>query len=288
MSARLATRCPNCRTAFRVTPDQLAAMGGQVRCGRCSFIFNAVDHLLPPATEGVTQMPTIVTPQAPAALRTPPPAPEARQAHEEPRPAPAKPSPADLAPVTPAPALPANLPVKAAASPDTTFDLANLLMPPPKSRMRWLWGALSLPLLALVLLQGAWLLREPLYKSWPTSRTWWPPLCERLGCTPPLLRDKQALLVDNVALEELSTSPHVVRWTADLHNTADYPVALPHLELTLTDVHDQAVVRKVFTPADYAPGASGTLTAGNTLSVRRVLGLSVAGASGYRVLAFYP
>ncbi|QLG89776.1 DUF3426 domain-containing protein [Chitinibacter bivalviorum] len=39
------TRCPNCSTSFRVTDDQLAAHQGKVRCGRCSFIFNARDFL---------------------------------------------------------------------------------------------------------------------------------------------------------------------------------------------------------------------------------------------------
>ena len=36
----LITRCPNCATAFRVTPLQLQAHGGDVRCGHCSHIFN--------------------------------------------------------------------------------------------------------------------------------------------------------------------------------------------------------------------------------------------------------
>ncbi|WP_348945818.1 DUF3426 domain-containing protein [Chitinibacter sp. FCG-7] len=39
------TRCPNCSTSFRVTDDQLAAHQGKVRCGRCSFVFNARDFL---------------------------------------------------------------------------------------------------------------------------------------------------------------------------------------------------------------------------------------------------
>lgn len=39
------TRCPNCSTSFRVTDEQLAAHQGKVRCGRCSFIFNARDFL---------------------------------------------------------------------------------------------------------------------------------------------------------------------------------------------------------------------------------------------------
>lgn len=39
------TRCPACQTTFRVTPDQLNAKAGRVRCGQCQHVFNALDHL---------------------------------------------------------------------------------------------------------------------------------------------------------------------------------------------------------------------------------------------------
>ncbi|WP_373976188.1 DUF3426 domain-containing protein [Chitinibacter sp. SCUT-21] len=65
------TRCPNCSTSFRVTDDQLAAHQGKVRCGRCSFIFNARDFLQRVEAEqsntskGITpQTKTEKTPQA--------------------------------------------------------------------------------------------------------------------------------------------------------------------------------------------------------------------------------
>jgi len=40
------TQCPDCRTVFRVTPDQLRAADGRVRCGRCKEVFNANDNLV--------------------------------------------------------------------------------------------------------------------------------------------------------------------------------------------------------------------------------------------------
>ena len=39
------TRCPACSTTFRVTPEQLKARSGRVRCGRCDHRFNALDAL---------------------------------------------------------------------------------------------------------------------------------------------------------------------------------------------------------------------------------------------------
>lgn len=39
------TRCPTCGTAFRVTEQQLGVRAGQVRCGRCDTLFDAVATL---------------------------------------------------------------------------------------------------------------------------------------------------------------------------------------------------------------------------------------------------
>lgn len=39
------TTCPACHTRFRVTPEQLEAHRGDVRCGRCAKVFNARAYL---------------------------------------------------------------------------------------------------------------------------------------------------------------------------------------------------------------------------------------------------
>lgn len=41
----LATTCPQCKTSFRVVPDQLKLRRGFVRCGRCRHVFAGIDHL---------------------------------------------------------------------------------------------------------------------------------------------------------------------------------------------------------------------------------------------------
>ncbi len=40
------THCPNCQTCFKVTDEQLKLYSGKVRCGRCAFVFNALNHLI--------------------------------------------------------------------------------------------------------------------------------------------------------------------------------------------------------------------------------------------------
>lgn len=42
----LVTRCPSCATAFRVQPGQLSAHKGQVRCGKCSTVFDGIAALV--------------------------------------------------------------------------------------------------------------------------------------------------------------------------------------------------------------------------------------------------
>ncbi|HEY0878891.1 MAG TPA: DUF3426 domain-containing protein [Zeimonas sp.] len=41
----LATTCPQCKTSFRVVPDQLKLRRGFVRCGRCRHVFAGIEHL---------------------------------------------------------------------------------------------------------------------------------------------------------------------------------------------------------------------------------------------------
>lgn len=42
------TRCPGCAAVFRITPEQLRARAGKVRCGKCQTVFNALDSLEEP------------------------------------------------------------------------------------------------------------------------------------------------------------------------------------------------------------------------------------------------
>ena len=45
-AAKLVTRCPACRTAFRLVADQLRLRQGLVRCGQCDTVFDAREHLI--------------------------------------------------------------------------------------------------------------------------------------------------------------------------------------------------------------------------------------------------
>ncbi|MDH3325337.1 MAG: zinc-ribbon domain-containing protein [Gammaproteobacteria bacterium] len=47
------TECPSCQTFFKITPNQLKAAGGKVRCGNCGEVFSALDGLVDVVPEDV-------------------------------------------------------------------------------------------------------------------------------------------------------------------------------------------------------------------------------------------
>ena len=66
------TQCPSCDTVYRVTTEQIKLAKGDVRCGRCQVMFNALerltDHVPPPRLPGMEprrQHPDSRSPEAP-------------------------------------------------------------------------------------------------------------------------------------------------------------------------------------------------------------------------------
>lgn len=55
------TRCPHCKTTFRVRDEHLSVAKGMVRCGSCLQVFKAADYFIKPTSQEVTapQKPTL-------------------------------------------------------------------------------------------------------------------------------------------------------------------------------------------------------------------------------------
>jgi hypothetical protein len=116
-----------------------------------------------------------------------------------------------------------------------------------------------------------------------------------LGCDLPLPRKPEMMSIESSDLQAHSTNPGVMVLSATLRNRAPFAQMPPALELTLTDLQDQPVARRVLNAADYAP--RGT-TAGNTadplfpanteVPVKVYLEASSVKATGYRLYLFYP
>ena len=113
-------------------------------------------------------------------------------------------------------------------------------------------------------------------------------LCLPLGCTVAPLRQIESIVVDNSSFKKVRDNAYQLNLT--IKNTAPVALAMPSVELALTDTQDQPVLRRVLFPADL--GAAASLAAGSEWTGSLPLSVAdnavTARIAGYRVLAFYP
>ncbi len=192
----------------------------------------------------------------------------------------------------------ATTPWPPAASPDDAqADPAESLSFVRQAERRAFWrrpavratqGMLALALLVSLALYWVVVERDRLAASQPAWQPALQALCRPLGCALAPLREIESVLIDSTALRRRSEGRYVFDVT--LRNTGRWPVAVPALELTLTDIADQVLVRRVFPASDWV-GDRMVLPPGSDLPVRLELSLDALEArtmTGYRALLFYP
>ncbi|MGZ5193866.1 MAG: DUF3426 domain-containing protein [Ramlibacter sp.] len=305
----LITRCPACGTMFKVVPDQLRISEGWVRCGHCSEIFDAAAHLnagpqvtapppLPdqlrplaresgPSSEGFasslnTEIEEGVALDAPDSEQIEA---EAEALAEDPRDRPFELRRADDSELEPSRIEDADAELH-----DVSFVRA--------ARRKAFWtrrsvraalAAIALVLASLLALQVAVYDRDHLAASEPALAPWLGKLCRALGCRIGPPRQIDAVAIDNSSFNKLRGDAY--RLNVTVKNQATTPVAMPALELTLTDSQDQPLVRRVLLPAEVA-GAPAAIGAAGEWSGTVTLALNANGTTsrvaGYRLLAFYP
>jgi len=272
------TRCPNCNTSFRVTPEQLKAVQGKVRCGQCQHVFNAIDTLLETSVE---------------ASLTPAPLPDLL----EPEGFPCEPS------LFTEPVESALVDLQSTDEPDveSTADsdepaqeIEPLLHeePPSRRRLTWVWAVAAVFALLLLVLQVLVHFRVELGVLLPDSKPLLRAVCKPLDCILPLPRIGDLISIESSDLRPAPDGQLIL--TATLKNRAPFAQTYPHLELTLTDTDDQAILRKVLAPEDYLP-KDFKIDAGFARNGEIPVTLAVvhehaanAAAAGYRLYLFYP
>ena len=294
------TRCPGCKTVFRVTPAQLALRNGQVRCGHCRAVFDAnaqAISLAPSAQralgddDDLARGPATVTLRSSRALE-PAPSVTPHAAPKEPSFAP----PAARAPSFDPPLhsaasdkpKEADTAVEAAEQTDAAQDEPSVL----SARMRTALYALAALLLFIVLgMQALLHFRDPIAARWPAAKPLLARLCEPFGCAVRPLRDIAGLSIDASDLQADPAHKGLLILTATLRNRAAIALAYPYLELTLTDAGDRVVVRRALTPADYAGATANFATgfpANSEVLVKMFIDASATTQAGYRLYLFYP
>ncbi len=326
----LITRCPACGTLFNMVADQLKVSQGWVRCGQCADVFDATLHLQneraarealaaqllasespPPVVAADDASHDSYAQDVAAALKTPD---KSAASNIDAR--------ADLPLATEAEDVKAlsldddrdDISTQVAtdipgdASGDRPSDAVNDVSFVRQARQQAFWrkpavrvglGLVAVLLIGLLAAQYAVAKRDSLAAAEPRLKPGLQMLCERLVCTVGPVRQIEAIVIDNSSFNKVNDTGNY-RLSFVVKNTGAAPVAMPSLEVTLTDTQDQPVLRRVFSPAQLgsassmlAPGsdwsgAASLQVAANPSSPDNASPGVVGQVAGYRLLAFYP
>ncbi len=309
------TRCPNCQTTFRVTPDQLKARAGKVRCGQCQFVFNALDSLL---DESSLTTPLPVLPE-------PSPVPKIEQGSEKQADndyeidilldssAEEEDSQTTTDDTTAHP--PAeDVQALSEAAAQELGKATGLILPRETSEIpgysKWAVGVMAAPvtqaveknarwpfilaiLLLLIVLAGqlVFRFRTEIAVSLPDLRPMLEAFSQVFDADIPLPRNVELVSIETSDLQTDTARGNLLVLNATLRNRASYGQAYPSLELSLTDTADAAIARRVFLPAEYLSPknpANQPFAPNSDIAVRLWIEAKDISAAGYRLYVFYP
>jgi predicted Zn finger-like uncharacterized protein len=275
MSASI-TQCPECATRFRVSEEQLASHDGMVRCGRCNEVFHAIEHLRENKADPQLSLPIEQLQEIETAVQS---AVEIPVSQEQ----------------------PASLDYILATEPATLADQIlqqdkEVVRPPediaePVRKPRtWLWAVGSLLLLLVFLAQVLYLLRVELAAQLPSVKSVLTGYCDLLKCSIPLPQKAELMSIESSDMEADPIQSNIVTLSASLRNRASYIQAYPNLELSLTDLQDKAVVRRILIPAEYLKAENEKTGFGSNreISIQIHLDTMDLKPAGYKLFLFYP
>jgi predicted Zn finger-like uncharacterized protein len=215
-------------------------------------------------------------------------------------------------PYEPAPAPP---PAQPAAAPD--FDLSQLPTEPQPSQYepmpsfvrqadraaRWRRPRVRAALAAGCVLACGLLAAQALHHWRDQAAARWPALqpvlaqaCAPLGCRLSAPRDLEKLSVESSGLLQVAGRRGQYELTVALRNRSALALAVPALELSLTDAQGRLLSRRVLLPAELAAAAEATVPAGSDLALQARLqtapsstpGAETPAVVGYTIELFYP
>lgn len=265
----LITSCPACATSFYVNQEQLSAHHGDVCCGKCEHVFNALDRLVE-----VPEHANLGVPPDDQAIKISMPEESSKSASfliEE-----------------------ANTAVSAEEA-EKFFGQSTPEAKYKSARARKLSIGLMSFLAALLLLlamgQSVYYLRTPIATKWPAVKPYLIKACNILNCSVDLPKDIAQLVIDDSELQEDTEHQGLIHLTSTLTNHAPYALEYPLFELSLTDLDDKPILRRAFTASEYLPAGanvSGGIPAGEEVHIKLNLTASGVTVAGYRVFLRYP
>jgi predicted Zn finger-like uncharacterized protein len=273
------TRCPQCKTEFQVTQEQLEAYQGLVRCGQCQTTFHAGAYVHDKEPSPQLTLPILQDVSEPPVLK----------------------STTGTKYRTLAETIKVDLSNPAAWKESRTgkkhFRESNFSAStapynnrlPEKSNPIWLGliAALTLVLFA----QTAYFFRVEIAARLPGLKPALIVYCELLLCSIPLPQEADQMSIESSDLEAHPVRVGVVTLNVILRNRASYAQAYPHLELTLTDTQEQTLARRTFSATEYLNFREeeiNGLAANRESSIKLYLDTNNLKVAGYRLFLFYP
>ncbi len=309
----LATRCTSCGTVFRVVQDQLKVSEGWVRCGRCDNVFNALESLfdlereappewIPVASQDIPiSAATSIVAAAESGAFTSSVGLELQGSADF---GPAKPTADSRAAETQQSAQEVNDAFGFAGS-DAEADFSSGAhtqgsadSPPAfmrgatrpshrnyaKSRIQ-LWASAFVLACGLVG-QLAHHFRDLVATRIPVTRPALMAWCTFTGCAIDALRRIEDVVVESSALTR-APAPDAFRLSVTLRNRGSMEVALPSIELSLTNSTGAVLARRTFGARDFL-GISPRMQVGSESALQVTLATGMSNISGYTVEIFYP
>jgi len=264
------TQCPECSTRFKVSEEQLSAHNGMVRCGRCSTVFNATEHL-----HDDEPSPQLTLPIAP---------PEEQASTPEQTSDISDQAASDTPPIQSASEETETLAQQVLFHEEPPADENAEPVPTPR---RWPWRVASLLLSLALIVQAAYFYRIEIASRLPGLK---PALSAVFGAIP-LPKKAELMSIESSDMEADPHQTNVITLTALLHNNAEHTQAYPHLELSLTDLQDKIAARRTFSPSEYLKTGEDVnlgLAANRETSVRLRLDTTDLNPAGYKLFLFYP
>lgn len=298
------TQCPHCSAKFRVRPEQVKLHAGLVRCGACRGIFDAVEHLVEgtlPSVDPIDDHGEVTPPQT--IIQGMP----AMQPQEEMPPADVvasmwKERGAESGNITQSDPVAAGEDTVAVRNLDVDDrSLAESMPAPPGAlnnyrwrpapqasspAMRWVFALLCLLGVAGLVAQSTFFFRDDIASRVPQLAPGMVAACVYLDCrlAPPKRGESLGFVGTDLAADPAHKG--LLIFTATLRNSGATAVAYPHLILSLDGLGGELVVRRVFTPAEFAPATASLvrgLEAGAEIEVKLYLDASQTNVLGFKV-----
>lgn len=255
------TRCPDCRTVFLITEEQLGAAAGKARCGHCGEVFDARAALLPetPAQPSEATTATTATPEPASSAEPPSPADASPAPASAPAETPQAPPPAPAVQAPPMTAGPRSRAAEEAIPEILREDFEQARARRSGPGHGWAWAIAIVLLSAALVMEYAYFMRAQLVQQFPQTRPWLVRMCTALdalvGCQVPYPRDLSKLRVLASEVAQHPNKRNALLIQATFVNIAPFTQRYPVVEVKLTDLRGQTVALRRFRPTEYLHGA---------------------------------